>query len=98
MQIISLLTKSLSSSNLRCGVEIRDYKNKSDVDVTLDEPMIGDEIIGIVGGKKVEAQQLPWQAYLQIFETGQSQTICGGTVLSRHHILTAAHCMKQMRA
>ena len=43
----------------------------------------------IVGGTKVEQNEYPWQVRLSI---AGSNEICGGSVLTRDKILTAAHC------
>ena len=44
----------------------------------------------IVGGVKVERNEYPWQVRLAV--PGCGEACCGGSLLSRDKILTAAHC------
>lgn len=46
----------------------------------------------IVGGRKTEPGEFPFQVRLNI-RSRRGSGICGGVILDRHHILTAAHCM-----
>ncbi|XP_075056136.1 coagulation factor X [Mixophyes fleayi] len=48
----------------------------------------------IVGGKDCKFGECPWQAVL-ISEN--NDPFCGGTILSKQFILTAAHCMNQTK-
>ncbi|XP_040192177.1 coagulation factor X [Rana temporaria] len=48
----------------------------------------------IVGGRDCKLGECPWQALL-ISE--ENEPFCGGTILSRQFILTAAHCMNQTK-
>merc|ERR1719369_428117 len=43
----------------------------------------------IVGGNEALPHQFPWQALLTYRNI---RVLCGGTVISTKHILTAAHC------
>ena len=47
----------------------------------------------IVGGKTADANKWPWQVRLfeDSFDIGGS---CGGTLIARQWVLTAAHCTK----
>ena len=44
----------------------------------------------IVGGSTVAKNSIPWQVGLVLF--GRGPIICGGTLLTVKHVLTAAHC------
>ena len=46
----------------------------------------------IVGGKISDPGEWPWQVLLQ-WERLNNKSFCGGAILSRHFILTAAHCI-----
>jgi len=48
-------------------------------------------ISSIVGGNDVEKNEYPWQVRLSI-RTSRSVEMCGGSIISRDKILTAAHC------
>ncbi|CAN7984348.1 unnamed protein product [Ixodes hexagonus] len=48
----------------------------------------GGRISRIVGGKEAEFGQFPWQAFIQV-----SGSRCGGTLVSRQHVVTAGHCV-----
>ncbi len=48
--------------------------------------------LAIVGGQKSEAEQLAARASVKIWI--KSQRFCTGTLLGPHHIVTAAHCLR----
>ncbi|KAM9321314.1 coagulation factor X [Gastrophryne carolinensis] len=50
--------------------------------------------VRIVGGKDCRRGECPWQAVLI---SDENEPFCGGTILSRQFILTAAHCMNQTK-
>jgi secreted trypsin-like serine protease len=43
----------------------------------------------IVGGNRAQKGDWPWQISLQYY----GSHICGGTLITNQHILTAAHCV-----
>jgi len=48
----------------------------------------------IVGGKEAIRNSHPWQVGLEIWAPGATDYyFCGGTLLTRHHVLSAAHCI-----
>lgn len=49
----------------------------------------------IVNGEPVEANAWPWLASL--YEPQLKKHICGGSIISELHVLTAAHCVKLQR-
>lgn len=49
----------------------------------------------IVGGRNVTILQYPWQ--VSLFNASSGRHFCGGTILDRSTILTAAHCIRENR-
>ena len=52
----------------------------------------------IVGGQFADPGEWPWQVLLQwengtvLYDLNHNYSFCGGAILSKHFILTAAHC------
>ena len=46
----------------------------------------------IVGGNKAEPGEFPYQVRLNI-RSRRGSSLCGGVIIDKRHILTAAHCM-----
>ena len=53
---------------------------------------IANRVERIVGGENTEANEYPWQ--IGIVSAGEKRPWCGGSILTRTHILTAAHCIE----
>lgn len=49
----------------------------------------------IVGGQFSNIQECPYIASLRLYST--NQLICAGTIISIRHIITAAHCVFDLR-
>jgi secreted trypsin-like serine protease len=55
-------------------------------------------IAKIVGGNSAEYGMFPWQVGIREVKTGTRQITehhCGGIIISRHWILSAAHCFSR---
>lgn len=46
----------------------------------------------IVGGQKARRGQFPYQVGMYLYTQDQSSSKCGGSLISRQWIITAAHC------
>ncbi|XP_027715615.1 chymotrypsin-C [Vombatus ursinus] len=51
----------------------------------------------VVGGEDATPHSWPWQISLQYLYDGTYRHTCGGTLISRQHVLTAAHCISKNR-
>ncbi|XP_047612048.1 coagulation factor X isoform X1 [Phacochoerus africanus] len=51
-------------------------------------------LVRIVGGRDCREGECPWQALLV---NEENEGFCGGTILSKFHVLTAAHCLHQAK-
>ncbi|XP_030640923.1 elastase 2 like [Chanos chanos] len=51
----------------------------------------------VVGGVDVRAHSWPWQISLQYTSSGNWYHTCGGTLISKDWVLTAAHCISTSR-
>lgn len=49
-------------------------------------------------GKNAKVGLFPWQVSLvKTDEFGNRYQLCGGSIISSHHILTAAHCLENIK-
>ena len=46
-----------------------------------------------MNGTSANLGEFPWQAQLIAFWDGVNNHLCGGTLISSKHVLTAAHCL-----
>ncbi|KAI8324494.1 trypsin-like serine protease [Martensiomyces pterosporus] len=47
----------------------------------------------IIGGERVETHEFPFAVYLSIETQPNWHAVCGGTLVSSRHIITAGHCL-----
>ncbi|XP_077291820.1 trypsin beta-like [Arctopsyche grandis] len=52
----------------------------------------------IVGGQEAKIEQRPYQVSLITTDADDTNYLCGGSILSRRWILTAAHCLEGIKA
>ncbi|XP_039443785.1 serine protease easter-like isoform X1 [Culex pipiens pallens] len=51
----------------------------------------------IVGGEETEPNEFPWTVRLVYLRNGVRQFRCGGSLISEYYVLTAAHCVVELR-
>ncbi|XP_075532115.1 venom peptide isomerase heavy chain-like isoform X2 [Dermacentor variabilis] len=63
--------------------------------IELNEPECGkpDVLQFIVNGKSAEKHQFPWMVHLELTVLNGSKHGCTGTIITKLHVLTAAHCL-----
>ena len=47
----------------------------------------------VVGGTDAQPHSWPWQVSLRVKVRGKLYHICGGSLISSTHVVTAAHCV-----
>ena len=77
--LISLWSTSKSEKSCNCG------KFSKAKDRTLQNTRI-------YNGRDADHKDYPWQILIKIVSTNKILKSCGGSLISRKHILTAAHC------
>ena len=82
--IVSLLTIKVFSSDLsECGISsVHNFGNR------------------IVGGREALRGEFPWMVSIQMWDFddygGSWYHHCGGSILNKQWVLTAAHCLKEL--
>jgi len=46
----------------------------------------------VVNGENAQPNEFPWQIFLIATDDKRRQFVCGGSIVSKKHIITAAHC------
>lgn len=49
----------------------------------------------IINGDDADIKNHPWQVYISFNSSGNGSSFCGGTIISPHWIITAAHCISK---
>ena len=89
----------IRNPNCQCGIpsdgKIRVKRHESndpnDTHTAID---VLPEETRIINGKTADANEYPWIVGLYANQRCRGIPVCGGTVISSHHILTAAHCVE----
>lgn len=85
--IDSRKVRIIRNPNCQCGIS-------SDGKIRVKRDHNQTEEVRIINGKTAEANEYPWIVGLYANQRCRGIPVCGGTVISSHHILTAAHCVE----
>ena len=58
--------------------------------------LIKNDFLRIVGGVDADINEFPWIVGLYTHQGCRGQPVCGGTLISSQHVLTAAHCIQRV--
>ena len=90
--IDSRKVRIIRNPNCQCGIPSKNrVKRHISSDTTDNHTTIDKKIIN---GRTAEANEYPWIVGLYANQRCRGIPVCGGTVISSHHILTAAHCVE----
>ncbi|KAK0182004.1 hypothetical protein PV327_000179 [Microctonus hyperodae] len=67
--------------------------------INLENPLLPDDCgrdisLRIVGGERADIDEFPWMVLLEYQKPNGRTTACGGVLISKRYVLTAAHCIK----
>ena len=51
----------------------------------------------VLGGERTKLGELPFVVLLGYLINGRIYYTCGGSLINRHYVLTAAHCIENQR-
>ena len=101
-QKLSILRRYLSIdwSSGQCGkapIEVANVADKGDRKVSANTYDLNGEVVKkearIIDGEKASPLEYPFQVFITNNRTDQNQVNCGGSIIAREWVLTAAHCM-----
>lgn len=58
--------------------------------------LVHNDYLRIVGGENAGVNEFPWTVGLYTHHGCRGQPVCGGTLISSQHVLTAAHCIQRV--
>lgn len=91
MNVLSAIpSATVLALSLTSGVVLAEQQGLPATDPARTEP-----VARIIGGSPAYQNNIPWQAliYIDVGNDGQDIFQCGGVVIDKHTVLTAAHCL-----
>ncbi|KAI4498470.1 hypothetical protein M0802_006405 [Mischocyttarus mexicanus] len=91
---------SPARGNIQSPNEPSETGNQSElIDNLLNNPLLPDEcskdlVTRIIGGTPTALEEFPWMALLEYQHPRGRTTACGGVLINKRYVLTAAHCLK----
>ena len=83
-RIIDNRIQAMESERVQCGVPMVEHVPVSNL-----------QRRRLAGGQKAPQGSQPWTASIRVQGATSSRHLCGGVLLSKYHVLTAAHCMEE---
>lgn len=99
IQIRFSSNKGKKFSGFKCRADALPPTTSSPVQVNSTSSCVcgkANRVSRIVGGTEVDMNEYPWQAAL--VSRRSSQVFCGGTLINNRYVLTAAHCINNIKA
>lgn len=97
--LLMLDSEEASSDGIVLNTKISDDDDDSSGDTDLELLLTKYNVTKatIVGGTSVESNLYPWMSSLQVKLEGDYAHICGGSLIDRNWVLTAAHCFNEYK-
>ena len=90
MRITTFLTLIISLCSLQCFCKKISPLHHCDCGIVPDKYKLR-----IVGGTETEVNEFPWTVGLYTHYRCKGLPVCGGSLISTQHVLTAAHCIQR---